>query len=208
MSSLSLAVRFFSTRFRVRSLIHLCYLRNPRISWATLVWASLNVSHSPVPSASAVKRLWIATWYWCSTSGIRSLETSNREFGWLVKDCFFSTLYDRWQSLACDLCWIPVFYKLDNSWSHSSDGSPGHDQSTLPFCDHLTARKIYECFSDETKSHRYAGWHWCRNPKVAGNCHCQHHYHEDPLPDQINSSVALLAPATRRTHSYQRLRRR
>jgi len=89
MSSLSLAVRFFSTRFRVRSLIHLCYLRNPRISWATLVWASLNVSHSPVPSASAVKRLWIATWYWCSTSGIRSLETSNREFGWLVKDCFF-----------------------------------------------------------------------------------------------------------------------
>ena len=90
MSWLSLTVCFFSTRFHVWSLIHSCltYLRNPRTSSATMVWASLNVSHLPVPSASAVKWFWIATWY--STSGIRSLETSNREFGWLVKDCFFN----------------------------------------------------------------------------------------------------------------------
>jgi len=67
---------------------------------------SLNVSHSPVPSASAVKRFWIATWYWYFTSGIRSSETSNREFGWLVKDCVFKfnfTRQARLQSQACDL---------------------------------------------------------------------------------------------------------
>ena len=75
---------------------------------------SLKTSHSPLLSARAEKRFWIATWYWYCTSGSSNLDMLYRLFSWLVAAAS-SASSSRWQSLVYGLCWIPDFCRHGSS---------------------------------------------------------------------------------------------